>query len=172
VGRSATVDLQAKGRAVFSDASSLGINPSGPLVQGYIRLSSSSTKISGYVRFGDPRDAQFQTALPFVSQGRTSLLYSQVAQDDLFFTGAALINPNPDAADIFISVFDTEGVRIGAGNTRIPANGRISRLLPELIPGLPSMKKGYFKILSSRPLLSFGVFGTHSLSVLSAVPPQ
>ncbi len=172
LGKTAAVELPAQGRAVLADSSILGVDPAGALVQGYVKMVSSTAKIAGYVRFGDTKDAQFQTALPFARQGQSRLLYAQVVQDPLFFTGTAMVNPNPDAADLFLSVYDVGGARIGSATARIPANGRISRLLSEWIPGLPNMSQGYFKVWSSRPLLGFGVFGTRSLSVLAAVPPQ
>lgn len=172
LGLSATVSLPARGRMELSDPSSLGINPDGSEVEGYIRISSDSTRIAGYVRFGDQQDAQFLTALPLVSQGLKDLIYSQVAQNDTYFTGLAVINANADPAGITVAVYDTQGSPLGSGSRTIPANSRISELLPSIVPGLPAVSGGYFRVSSNLPVFSFAVFGTHTLSVLSAVPPQ
>lgn len=172
IGQTASVALPGKGRAVLSDPAIFGVNASGPIVQGYVRISSGTTRVAGYVRFGDPADAQFQTALPFVTQGRNEVIYSQVAQDATFFTGVAIINATPDPATVTVTVFNTDGAQVGSGQLTIQSNARISKLLSEILPVLPPMSKGYFRVSSNRPVFSFGVFGTNTLSVLSAVPPQ
>jgi len=35
-----------------------------------------------------------------------------------------------------------------------------------------SRRSGYIRVSSNVPLISFAVFGTHTLSALSAIPPQ
>jgi hypothetical protein len=100
------------------------------------------------------------------------MVYSQVAENDLFFTGLAAVNPRAESVDLFLSLFNTNGLRVGVGSVSIPPGGRISRLLRDLFPGMQPMSRGYFKVLASRPVFSFGVFGTRDLSVLSAITPQ
>jgi len=69
-------------------------------------------------------------------------------------------------------VFNTDGIQVGGKTIRIGAGERISQLLPEIIPGLPNLDSGYFRVNSDQPVFSFAVFGTCTLSVLSAVPAQ
>ena len=80
------------------------------------------------------------------------------------------LRPDPPTTARHGAASDTKSTRRPGGN--IPPAGRISKLLPEIISGLPPLTKGYFRVGSNRPVMSFGVFGTSTLSVLSAVPPQ
>lgn len=172
LGQTAVRDLPGSARMVVSDASPMGIPASGTQVQGYLRIQSDRTRIDGFVTFGGLGNLHFQTALPLIYQSRSSMVFSQIAQNETFFTGLAVVNPNGEAVDTLVSLYDTDGTRIGVSSVSIPANGRISRLLKELVPGMPPMSRGYFRILSSRPVLGFGVFGTTDYSVLSAILPQ
>ena len=150
----------------------LGISDSGNPVEGYILVSSDATRVAGYVRFGDPDDAQFQTALPLVYTGRNQIIYSQLAENGTYFTGVAIINANAQAANVTISAYNADGIQVGANTVRIGAGESVSRLLPQLIPGLPKMDGGYFRVDSDQPVFSFAVFGTSTLSVMTAVPAQ
>jgi hypothetical protein len=173
IGQPVILPLPPYGRAVLSDPSLFGILPSSSSpTEGYVRLSSSSTRIMGYVRFGDPADMQFQTALPFVSQGKTGALFSQLAQDGEYFTGVAMVNANPAAARVTIEAFRSDGTSAGNGTIDIAADGRQSKVLDQIISNLPPLRKGYFKLTSNQPVISFAVFATRSLSVLSAIPAQ
>jgi hypothetical protein len=173
IGRTASIDLASNGRTVIPNPSVFGL-PAVPesLVQGYVKISSSTSRIAGFVCFGDPSDSRFQTALPCVAAGASDLLFSQVAQDDTWFTGLAVINPNAATAEVRISVFRTDGTLAGSGTYSLVPNGRFSKLLGELVPDMPSLSKGYFTVQSTQPVFGFAVFGTQSLSVLSAIPSQ
>lgn len=173
LGKSTTIDVGANARLVISDPSVFGL-PAVPdnLLEGYVRIASSATRVAGVVTFGDPADTRFRTSLPCVAQGGTDLVFSQVAVDDTWFTGLAAVNANSVPADVTISVFRTDGSPAATGYSRIEPNSRFSKLLTQLVPNLPLLGKGYFTVHSSQPLFSFAVFGTQSLSVLSAIPPQ
>jgi hypothetical protein len=100
------------------------------------------------------------------------VIYSQVAQNDQFFTGVAIINNNAAKINVSITVFNTEGFEVGSGQISLAANARASKLLTEIVPRLPPLTKGYFRVSADQPVPSFAVFGTTTLSVLAAVPPQ
>jgi hypothetical protein len=100
--------------------------------------------------------------------------YPQVADDpQTWFTGLAVVNPNPDPVRVTVEVFDSFGARVGIsqGLDPIPAGGRISRLLSQMVPSLPAMGSGYFKVHAEQAVYSFAVFGPRSLSSLAAIPP-
>jgi hypothetical protein len=137
-----------------------------------VRISSSNTRITGYVRFGDPAELQFHTTLPFVSEGKTIALFPQLAQNSDYFTGVAIINSNPTLANVVIEAFHSDGSSAGRGTMVVPAGGRLSKVLDQIILNLPQLSKGYFKLTSDQPVFSFAVFATRSLSVLSAIPAQ
>ncbi len=173
IGKTASFDLAGYGRLEIADPSAFGLPIDPPeLQQGYIRILSSATRISSFVRFGDASGLRFRSALPCAVQSRTDLLFSQVAVDDTWFTGLAVLNPGESPADLTISVYDTQGRLAGSGTRTLAKGARFSLLLSQLVPNLPSLTKGFFTVHSTQPVAGFAVFGTHSLSVLSAVPPQ
>lgn len=166
--------LPARGRLVVSEADLLGSSVSSELRDGFLIISSDSTLIAGTVRFGDSMESRFQTTLPLVSQSYTEATYAQVAQNETYFTGVAIINRSSTGAtaNATISIFNSAGVQVGSGRRAIPRDGRISELLSQIDPNLPSIGSGYFKVTSDQPFSSFAIFGTNSLSVLTAIPAQ
>jgi hypothetical protein len=142
------------------------------LIQGYVKIQSNGGRFAGAVRFTDPQQLAFGTALNLVSTGQTESYFSQVAQDTQYFTGLAAINPGTRVAAVTLTVYDTAGRQVATGATQIPAGGRFSKLLPELVGTVPAMSKGYFQVRSTEPLLAFALFGTWNGSVLSAIPAQ
>jgi hypothetical protein len=141
-------------------------------VQGFVQVQSADGRFAGWVRFTDPAEQSFGSALQFVSAGLSTIYFSQVAQDNTFFTGLAALNPNPQTATATITVYDTNGAAIATGTQQIPPGGRFSKTLPELVGALPPLSNGYFAMTSNVPVAGFALFGTHELSVLSAIPPQ
>jgi hypothetical protein len=113
-----------------------------------------------------------QTALPLVTLGHEDIIYSQVAQNDVYYTGLAVINPGAAEAHLSISVYDERGAEKGSGSETLGPGSRFSKLLTQIAPAAPSMSKGYFRVKSDQPVFSFAVFGTTTFSVLSAIPAQ
>jgi hypothetical protein len=174
LGSTGEVILPPNGSARISGVSIFGIADAGALVQGYVQIQSTDGRFAGWVRFSDPGEASFGSALQFVDAGLRSTYFSQVAQNDLFFTGLAALNPNPVAVTATIVVYDVEGAVIAQGSRQIPPNGRFSKLLPELVGALPPLSKGYFSMTTNPdlPVASFALFGTLAGDALSAIPPQ
>jgi len=173
IGQPAEIDLPGNGRTTISDPAVFGAAPKPEGLQGYVAVTSSATRIAGSVRFGDPAEARFQTALPLVSEGMIEALFGQIANDPLlWYTGLAVVNPNAETAQLVVEIFDTQGIRVGRGEVPIPPHGRISKLLSDIVPDLPAMARGYFKVRADRPVVSFAVFGPRTLAALAAIPPQ
>lgn len=172
IGNTVVRPIAALGMIKIVGPSDFSITAGEILEQGYVVVESNGPRINGSVKFGDPQKARFQSALPFVSTLRKAVLFSQVAQGvSNFFTGAAVLNPNPAAIRILIEVFDSSGVRVASGERTIVPNGRVTVVLSEIDPALV-LSKGYFRITSADNFASFAVFGTGDLAVLSAIPPQ
>lgn len=165
--------IAAKGK-IYVTAQDFLVNAGATLTQGYLKITSSGIKLAGSVLFGDPERSLFSTALPLVSMLRTSMVFSQVASDNTFFTGLAILNPNSVKATMAIDVYDKEGNLIRTKSHEIPARQRTAQLLTQHFPELIGQTRsdGYIRITSDQPVASFALFGTNTLSVLSAVPPQ
>jgi hypothetical protein len=171
IGQLASINLPAGGAAHLTGPATFGISGS-ELIQGYVRIQSNRMRFAGAVRFTDPQQRVFGSALKLSAVVQTDSYFSQVAQDPQYYTGLAAINPGTRMAAVTISVYDTEGRLVASGTTQIPAGCRFSKLLTELVGAFPAMSKGYFKVHSTEPLISFALFGTWDGSVLSAIPAQ
>lgn len=152
----------------------------GPPVVGSIRVESTGPGIVGDVIFGDRQEARFAAALPLQARPFTRALFSQVANGShppggpalTYFTGLALFNPNPQAAQATIQVFDRDGAPVGERSLQLEAGARTSRVLPELVPESAGLLRGYIVVESTRPLVAQQLFGNSALTFLSAVPPE
>jgi len=89
-----------------------------------------------------------------------------------YYTGLALVNPHPTSTLVTTTIFDGNGLQVGKAVGTLPPGGRISRLLSQIVPDMPAMASGYFKVSADLPIYSCAVFGTHSLTSLSAIPAQ
>lgn len=140
---------------------------------GSVVVESSITGILGDVTFGDSLTSpNFKASLPLDNEPSTQAIYSHVANGGGFYTGLAGFNPNPNAAAVTIKVYKTDGTLTGTGRLNLPAKGRFSKLLPELVPVSAGQLGGYFVVESNQPISSFALFGTSSFSALSAIPAQ
>lgn len=164
--------LEGKGKLHITDQSFFA-NATGTL-QGYLKITSSGPRIAGSVVFSDQSGGVFSTALPLVSTLKDSMAFAQLASDATWFTGCAILNPHDEPVNALIDVFDYLGFRIASKMESIPAGQRRSRLLTEYFPELAGQDRtsGYFRILANKKLASYAVYGTNTLSVLSAVPSQ
>ncbi len=142
------------------------------LREGYLTITSQGIQLAGNVVFGARRGESFSAALPLVSTLRSRIVFSQVASDDTYYTGIAILNPNDDNASAVIQVFDRNGVVLGSKIVVIPSKRRVSLLLIEIFPELAGMqlRSGYVKMTVNRNVASFALFGSDG--VLSAIPAQ
>jgi sugar lactone lactonase YvrE len=171
-GQNYSFYLPAQGSVTLSGVTPFGLQ-STTLVQGYVKMASSTNgRFVGAVRFTDDGGTKFGSALSFVESGATPVYFSQVAQNDQYWTGFAAINANETNVKVTVRVYDGTGTRVASGDTTIPAKGRISKLLSELAGAFPAMSKGYFEVSSTLPLACFALFGTNDGKVLAAIPPS
>ncbi len=167
--------ILAKGKIYISEQDFF-LDDLAEMTQGYVEITSDGPTLSGSVVFGDPSQSSFSTALPLISILRDAFVFGQVASNETFFMGVALLNPNDMDANATIEIFDRDGNGIRSKVVIILAKGRISKLLTqeEYFPDLvgEDLSSGYIVITVDKNVAGFALFGTHDLSVLSAVPPQ
>ncbi len=174
IGSTKTVPIAASGKIFVSDpAFFLGSAPT-QVTQGYVLATSSGVMLSGSVVFSDAAQGTFITSLPLVSTLQQSQVLSQVASNGTFFTGVAIMNPNTTDATVRIDVYTSTGQLDQSVVLILPAGRRMSRLLTDYFPALVGQNRssGYIKVTSNQGVACFGVFGTTTLSVLSAIPAQ
>jgi hypothetical protein len=172
IGSERQVNIPARGKIYITDQQFFFDTPPTEQIQGYVEVTSSGPRLAGNVVFGDPARTTFSSALPLVSTLQNAVVFSQLASNETYFTGAAILNPGGVPANVTIDVFDQTGAPLATSTVSIPARQRQSQLLTQYFPELGGRGSGYFKLTSDQGIASFALFGTHTLSVLSAVPPQ
>lgn len=171
LAKSGEIALTPRGRLLTTDNALLGVPPAEPL-QGHLKISSSSTRVTGTVCFQDTAGRRFSAMLPLQSEGLQDMWFSQVAEDERYFTGLAVVNPNPLPANLSLSVFSPDGTSLATTTLTVASQGRVSKLLHQLVPALPAISGGYFTLASNEPVFASSVFGTGLLNTLAAVPAQ
>ena len=176
IGATRVMPIQAFGKILIDGADffEAARADAGPVSQGYLEITGSGMRLAGSVVFGDRDRGTFSTALPLSGTVDQSVVYGHVASDDMYYTGLALVNPSTQDAQVTVELHDADGTLAHTAALTISAGCRISRLLTEIFPEIAGQQRlsGYFKVNSDIGIASFAVFGTHNLSLLSAIPPQ
>jgi type VI protein secretion system component Hcp len=177
IGATKVLPITANGKIYIDDPTffqSFVVAPGDDTIEGYLEILSDGVKLTGDVVFGDPEQSKFSSALPLMSNLQTSMIFSHIASDDMYYTGVAILNPNPFDARVRIDVYDEGGNLTQTDTITLPRLQRISTVLTKLFPALQGQSRtsGYFKLTSDLPIASFALFGTHDLSALAAIPPQ
>jgi hypothetical protein len=173
IGSSRSETIPPRGKLYIGDQKYF-LDPGTKLTQGYLSIQSDGPRLAGSVVFGDPARQRFASALPLVSSLQDKLVFSQLASNDTYFTGLAVLNPNKTTAKVSIEVYDENGNIIASKVEEISPGRRLSQLLTQYFPGLNGQNRssGYFRLSSDQKVASFALFGTGDLNVLSAIPPQ
>ena len=171
------LEIPANGKLYVSDQRTFldpGVDLTRTVTQGWVEIASDGARLIGSVAFGNAGSQNFASALPLVGEVNRSVIFSHAASNATWFTGVALLNPGSISAQATIDLYGASGNLEATATTDVPAKGRKSRLLTELFPMLVGMDRtsGYIRVTSTWPLASFALFGTNSLSVLSAIPAQ
>lgn len=133
-----------------------------------IRVLEGPTPVGAVLFAGE--DLSYAAATPLQTELSSSALFGHVASiPGEYFTGLALLNPWDETSDVRISVFSHSGERIGGGDRQLGPQARISQVLPELTD-VERQLGGAIRLESTRTLAAQLLFGTESLSLLSAVP--
>ena len=173
IGNVRQLSLAGKGKLHITDPKFF-LDPGDSLIDGYVRITSSGPRLAGSVAFGDPGESTFSAALPLVSTLLNDLVYSQFASDDTYFTGLAILNPGETPVRATLELKDRTGAPIASKVENLAARQRKSQLLTEYFPTIAGEKRtgGYFTVSADGGIASFAAFGTRTLSVLCAIPPQ
>jgi hypothetical protein len=174
IGASRVVVLNALGKIRIDDPNFFATLDSETVTTGYVQIQSDGVRLAGSTVFANRDGQSFSSALPLIYNLKTSLTFSQVASNDLYFTGIAVLNPNLNDASVTIELFSEDGHRIGQKVELVPGAQKVAKLVTEYFPSLVGQNRtsGYIRLTSSKPIASFALFGTNNLTVLSAIPGQ
>ncbi len=138
-----------------------------------LRVDASGPGIIGDVVFGDPAGLNFASYVQLQSQKFSQAVFSHVANTAGYFTGLALLNPDPiQTASVTLDVYPATGGTPVSGTIQLGPGRRISRLLDQLVPATAGQGGGYIMLRSTIPLVGMELLGDTGMRFLSAVPPR
>jgi hypothetical protein len=127
--------------------------------------------INGTVTFGF-KNGNSLTMLPLSAEPMRDVIIPHIAQNNSFFTGVAFLNPGPDSATVNLKVFGGDGAGLAFATVVLPAGKRLCKLVQELWPALNNQVGGHITASSDHDVIISSIFGTNTLTVLSAIPAQ
>ncbi len=148
----------------------------------FLNLEDDTTLTTGWIEIrGDQKtvgnlffnynDSLF-TQLPLQYRGSTDFFISQIAQNDYYFTGIALVNDSFEDASIDIAFYTEDGALILSYNlNELPNKNKFVRLLSVDPFDILDQIGGFIQIKSDRPIFSYAVFGNLD-KFISAIPSQ
>lgn len=174
IGAARYLAIPAHGKVYIEDPAFFLEIAASAMAAGYVEIVSDGIRIAGSTMFGDIRGETFASTLALVPGLHKSAVFSHVASNDLYFTGIAVLNPNPVGADVTMELYGADGALIETVSEYIPPGRRKARLLSQCFNYLigNDQTSGYVRLIADQPVASFSLFGTHSLSILAAIPPQ
>ena len=170
LGSPLRASVPADGAVVIAGVTPFGLesNTAG-IVQGYLRIEGVNGRFVGQAVIGDPGEDRFGTSLAAAGPLGGEIRCAQAANTDLWYTGAALLNPAEQAAPVYVLLFDPRGKVLASRNLVIPARSRWLGLLSQLFGGLPPVEAGYLRIGAGQPGITVAVIGATDLSSLATI---
>jgi hypothetical protein len=172
LGKALKVNIPAGGASTIAGVEPFGLtgNPDS-FLQGYVRVEGANGSFVGQAVIGDATEGAFGTSVTAAGPRGGEFRCAQAASTDLWYTGAALLNPEDQAAPVHAMLFDPRRKILASGNLVLPARGRWCGLLSQLFGGLPPVPAGYLRIGSGQTGVSIAVIGAMDLSSLAAISP-
>ncbi len=149
----------------------LSLGPGAGPLAGSLRIVADGPGLLGDVLFGDPVRFQNAALLPLQSEPARELVFGHQGDTQVFFTGLALHNAAEQPAQVTIRVYSPDGGLLGEARIELPARGRLSQEIRQLVPQTQGTIGGYIVVESTQPLVAQELFGDRRLEKLSAVPP-
>jgi hypothetical protein len=140
-------------------------------VTGWLEVETSQDRILGTVSFTN-EDSAFHTTFELSGTPSQKLLFPIVAQDDVYRTGLALLNANPEPAAVTVEIWGpggtldySTGVTLGPGNrTAVYLNG--------FFPDMGPMLVGNIRVRSDQPLYGMALIHDGGFRFMTAIPPM
>jgi hypothetical protein len=136
-----------------------GLDPA-QLVTGSLVVESDTSGIVGDVIFGDPTPMNLhRSALLLSDAPGKALVIPHLANSETIGTGIALSNSSSSAASVQVRVYAADGGSTGTVRVSIPANGRVSQALSQLVPAASGQTGGYITLDSDQPVTGVALIG-------------
>jgi hypothetical protein len=173
IGSARELPIAGQGKILVS-AQDFFLDAGATMRQGSVEITSSGVRLSGSVIFGSAAPGKLLASLPLAPARQARMTFGQIASDDQYYTGLAILNPGNTTTKAYIVVYGRNGNMLAGKMEEIPAGGRISKMLTDYFPEFAgqSIVGGYLDVDVAGPVTAFAVFGTKNLTALAAVPSQ
>jgi hypothetical protein len=164
--------LPGRGKITLDIAGSFGLGKTNEMATGWLKIvSSAPVGLSGSVTFGST-DGKLMSVLPLDTVTLREAVIPHIAQNAFYYTGVAALNVSAASASVKVAAFDSKGVSLGSSILTLKPGERIARVVSELVPNVVDQTSGYLILSADRDLILTSLFGSNTLSVLSAIPAQ
>jgi hypothetical protein len=138
-------------------------------VTGWLEVASTRDRLVGTVLFTNA-EGQFLTAFELSPAPRADFLFPVVAEDSVYQTGVALLNPNAEAARVTVELWGELGTLDKTHTFDLGAGDRTAVYLTSFFPDIGARLTGHFRVHSTQPLHSFSLINDRSLNFITAIP--
>jgi len=153
--------------ALRESAASLFSLPSG-FVDGSVRVVGTAP-LSGFIAYGFSGTGG-AAVVPAQSTGRTSMIFSHVANGPGWGTGLALLNTTTASANVQVYVMRRNGALVGSSTFTLGAGAKFSRLITELVPAATADDGFVFvRTTNGVPIVGIELFFSRDLKVMANV---
>ena len=153
--------MLASGQLFQADMATFFGIPVDQLRSGWIEVRHQNEElisVVGSILFGDSQGGVFNASLPLQSVPKLIHLYSHVADGTFgtitWFTGLATLNTSERDANVSVTVRDPGGVVTANGGYLLKAGERVSKTLPEILPGFGPQAGGSIEVISDVEIFS------------------
>jgi hypothetical protein len=123
--------------------------PVAPAVNGTLSVESGDIALNTLVIF---EQGQTTTAIPLNVQAATTLIYSQVSENDSLFARISLTNRLDSLTTANFTLVRQDGTVANQTSVTIPGNNRFSALVRDIFPGRASRTGDYLLVAAAAPL--------------------
>ena len=145
---------------------------------GYLEINTrGGAGLVGCITFGEMGAGRFLATLPLQHERHDHYLLGHLANGTMgtipYFTGIAILNPNPDSRVVRLRAYDQAGALLQSVDIVLQANQRKVFQLSQVMTDVPVIFGGYLiieNLAQQNGLLVFELFGEYGFNFLSAVP--
>lgn len=145
-------------------------NPEAVNMTGWLEVASTKDRVVGNVTFTDDAGSS-RTGFVLSGQPMSSLIFPLLAQDNVYETGLALLNNNPNPAQVTLEVYNTDGGVDQHTSVTLAAGERTAVYLPTYFPKMAAHLSGNLRIHSTQPLYGFALINDRDFNFISAIQP-
>ena len=138
-------------------------------VTGWLEVRSSQGNVVGTITFTSP-SGRFLSTLELLGAPSTDFIFPVLAQTDVYETGIALLNANPEPATVTLEVWGVDGTMRASTTVPLEAYSQQADYLNHYFPNLGQVLKGNIRVHSTGGLFGMALIHDQDFTFMTAVP--